>query len=68
MQNIMSTPRKRLLTVDQFAFEAGLKAKSVRQKIWRRELEYVKIGRNVRIRAELLDELIARGIRPAVHA
>jgi excisionase family DNA binding protein len=58
--------RQRLLTVDQFACLTGLKPKTVRQKIWRRDLEHVKIGRNVRLRAELVDELIERGTVPAV--
>ena len=57
---------KRLLTVDQFADATGLKPKTVRQKIWRRELEYVKIGRNVRLRADLVNELIERGTVPAL--
>lgn len=59
---------KRLLTVDQFADATGLKPKTVRQKIWRRELEVVRIGRCVRFRAELVDELIERGTVPALMA
>jgi len=62
-----STIHKRLLTVDEFA-ATGLKSRTVRQKIWRRELEHVHIGRNVRLRAELVDELIERGTVPAVEA
>ena len=60
--------KKRLLTVDEFADLTGQKSKTVRQKIWRRELEYVKIGRSVRIRAELVDELISRGTVPVLEA
>lgn len=60
--------RQRLLTVEEFAIATGTSPKTVRQRIWRRELEYVKIGRNVRIRAELVDELIARGTVPAKAA
>jgi excisionase family DNA binding protein len=63
-----STIHKRLLTVDEFAAATGLKSRTVRQKIWRRELEHVHIGRNVRLRAELVDELIERGTVPAVEA
>lgn len=60
--------RRRLLTVDEFAAATGLKPRTVRQKIWRRELEHVHIGRNVRLRADLVDELIERGTVPAVEA
>jgi excisionase family DNA binding protein len=64
----MSKAVQHLLTVDQFADATGWKPKTVRQKIWRRELEYIKMGRNVRLRAELVDELIARGTVPALEA
>ena len=60
--------KKRLLTVDEFATATGQKPKTVRQKIWRREPEHVHIGRSVRIRAELVDELIERGTVPALEA
>jgi|GEM_PF-1123420 len=59
--------RRQLVTVDEFAAATGMKPKTIRQKIWRRELEYVKIGRNVRIRANLVDELISRGTVPALE-
>lgn len=65
MQDIRRT---RLLTVDEFAAATGLKPKTVRQKIWRRELEHVHIGRCVRLRAELVDELIERGTVPVLEA
>ena len=61
---MLDATRKRLLTVDEFSTATGLKPKTVRQKIWRRDLEYVKIGRNVRLRSELVDELIERGTVP----
>ncbi len=59
---------KRLLTVNEFSDATGLKPKTVRQKIWRRELEYIKIGRNVRLRADLVNELIEQGTVPALEA
>lgn len=59
---------KRLLTVDEFAFATAQKPKTVRQKIWRREIPYIKIGRSVRLRAALVDELIERGTMPALEA
>ena len=58
--------KRRLLTVDEYASVMGLKPQTVRQRIWRRELEHVHVGRNVRIRAELVDEQIERGTVPAL--
>jgi excisionase family DNA binding protein len=41
---------KGLLTVEQFADAVGLKPATVRQKIWRREIEFVRIGRAIRFK------------------
>jgi excisionase family DNA binding protein len=62
---MVDTLRKRLLTVEEFAFATGAKPATVRQRMWRRDLPYVKVGRNVRLKAELVDELIERGTIPA---
>lgn len=59
--------RRGLLTVQQFAEATGQKPGTVRQKVWRRQIEYVKIGRSVRFRPETLDRLIARGTVPALE-
>jgi excisionase family DNA binding protein len=59
---------KQLLTVDEFAAAIATKPKTVRQRIWRGELEHIKIGRSVRLRAALVDELVERGLRPAIEA
>ena len=67
-QPMTDNTRKRLLTVDEFATATGQKAKTIRQRIWRRELEFVRLGRNVRLRAELVDELIERGTVPVLDA
>ena len=58
---------KRLLTIDEFAFATAQKPRTVRQKLWRRQLPYIKIGRSVRLRAALVDELIERGTVPALE-
>jgi hypothetical protein len=60
--------RKRLLTIDEFAFATVQKPQTVRQKLWRREYPYIKLGRSVRLRAELVEELIDRGTVPALGA
>jgi len=56
-----------LLTVDETAAELGLKPKTIRQKIWRREIEYQKIGGAIRIRADVIDKLIERSTVPALE-
>jgi excisionase family DNA binding protein len=57
----------KLLTVEEFATALGWKPSTVRQKIWRRELEYVKLGRSVRFKAETAQNLIERGTVPALE-
>lgn len=56
-----------LLTVQEFATLVGWKPSTVRQKIWRRELEYVKLGRSVRLKPETAQSLIERGTVPALE-
>ena len=62
----MQGTHRRLLTVDETAAELGLKPKTIRQKIWRREIEYQKIGGAIRIRADVVDRLIAESTVPAL--
>lgn len=57
----------KLLTVDQFAEALGLKPATVRQKVWRREIEFVRVGRAIRFRPELVEKLIQRGTVPAIE-
>jgi excisionase family DNA binding protein len=56
-----------LLTVEEFASLVGWKPSTVRQKIWRREIEYCKIGRSVRFKPETAQKLIDRGTVPALE-
>jgi excisionase family DNA binding protein len=63
-----TTIRKRLYSVEEFAFALGQKPRTIRQRIWRGELPVVRIGRNVRLRVELVDELIQQGTTPAMVA
>ena len=57
----------RLLNVEEFAAITGLKPSTVRQKVWRREIEYVKIGRSVRFKPETAEKLIEAGTVPALE-
>lgn len=59
---------KGLLTVEQFGVAVGLKPATVRQKVWRRELEFVRIGRAIRFKPETAEELIMRGTVPALES
>jgi predicted DNA-binding transcriptional regulator AlpA len=55
--------KRRLLTVRDVAEITGWK-EAVRHKVWRREIEFVKLGRSIRFRAEVIDSLIEEAIVP----
>ena len=57
----------RLLTVDEVARLTGWRPATVRQKVWRRELPYVKLGRNVRFKEESILKLIETSEIPALE-
>lgn len=59
---------KKLLTVDEAAAELGLKPRTLRQWIWRREIEYTKIGGAVRIRPEVIARMIEQSTVPVLEA
>lgn len=63
----MQQVRKGLMTVEQFAEAVGLRPATVRQKIWRRELEFVRIGRAIRFKPETVQKIIERGTVPALE-
>ncbi len=57
----------KLMTVEEVAGALGWKKSTIRQKVWRRELEHVKIGRSVRFRPETVQRLIESGTIPALE-
>jgi excisionase family DNA binding protein len=61
-----SKPMGLLLTVSEVAVRTGWKPSTVRKKILRRELGYVKLGRSVRVPESEVDRLIQSGFRPAL--
>jgi excisionase family DNA binding protein len=67
MQTHMTRAKQaaRLLTLPQAAEEWGIKVNTIRAWIYRREIDYVKIGRSVRISEDTIQKLIARGSVPA---
>jgi excisionase family DNA binding protein len=61
----MSAAKRGLMTVEEFAESVGLKPATVRQKIWRREIEFVRIGRAIRFKPETAEKMIEAGtVRP----
>jgi excisionase family DNA binding protein len=56
-----------LLNVDEFAAVVGWKPATVRQKVWRREVEFVRMGRSIRFKRETAEKLIERGTVPALE-
>ncbi len=58
---------KKLLTINEVAQMLGWKPKTVRMKVWRRELEFVKLGRSVRFREETINRLIEGSVVPALE-
>lgn len=58
----------KLLTIDEAAAELRLKPATLYQKVWRREIEYVKLGRNVRFRADMIERMIEESTVPALEA
>ncbi len=57
----------RLLTVDQVAGMTGWKPATIRQKVWRREIDYIKLGRSVRFKEEVITRLIEGSSVPALE-
>jgi excisionase family DNA binding protein len=59
--------QKGLLNVEEFAAAIGWKPSTVYQKVWRREIEFVRIGRSIRFRPETAEKLIKAGTVPALE-
>lgn len=57
----------KLLNVEEFAAAVGWKPATIRQKVWRREIEYIKIGRSIRFKPETARRLIEEGTVPTLE-
>jgi excisionase family DNA binding protein len=57
-----------LLTVEQYAEAVGQKPSSVRQQVWRRQIEFVRIGRSIRFKPETVEQIIKRGTVPVLES
>jgi excisionase family DNA binding protein len=64
----MGATTKRLMTVEEFAAEVGWKPATVRNKVWRREIEFVRMGRSIRFKRETAEKLIETNTVPALES
>ncbi len=55
----------RLLTIPEASERLGLKPATVRYWVWSGKIEYVKVGRAVRLSEQSIQKLIDRGTVPA---
>jgi excisionase family DNA binding protein len=67
MQSPAPRQQARLMALPQAAQELGVSVACLRSWIYRRAIPYVKIGRSVRISAETVQQVIARGTIPALE-
>jgi len=58
------TSQKRMVNVQQAAEELGLSVACVRKWIAQRRMEYVRLGRAIRVPGAEIDRLIAEGTIP----
>ena len=56
----------KMLTVKEAAQAWGVRPATVQSWIWKRQIEYVKVSRAVRISAEEVQQVIERGTRRAI--
>lgn len=56
---------QRRLTIDGAPDYLGVKPSTIRQWVWRRQIDVVRIGRCVRIPQDACDRIIERGTTPA---
>jgi excisionase family DNA binding protein len=59
--------KSRLLSLPQAAEELGTTVNTIRAWIYRRKIDFVKIGRSVRVSEETVQRIIDRGSRPALE-
>lgn len=65
MLNPSNAARRPLLSVEEFAAALNVRPKTVRSWVLERRYPVVRVGRLVRFRPEVLDEVIERGEVPA---
>jgi excisionase family DNA binding protein len=56
----------KLLSILEFSEKLGIKPSTTRAWLWRRKIEFIRVGRCIRIRESEVDRLIEQGRVPAV--
>ena len=59
--------RNRMLKIEEAAQRMGLSPATMRAWVWRRKIEYTRLGRAVRISESVVDALLERGTVPAIR-
>ena len=62
----MQQPSKQLLTLEEAETMTGRRVSTWRRDVLKRRIAYVKLGRQVRIPVEVIQDLIRQGYRPVV--
>lgn len=57
----------KLLNIKEFAAVTGWKPSTVYQKVYLREVEFVRIGRSIRFKPETVSKLIEAGTMPVLE-
>jgi excisionase family DNA binding protein len=65
---VKSEQQSQRFTIPAAADYLGVRPSTVRQWVWRRQIDVVRIGRCVRIPKEACDRIIERGTVPALGA
>jgi len=64
---MQSISRQRLLTVDEFAAAVGKRPATIRSQIWKREIDFLRIGRSIRFTEEMAQKALECALVPALE-
>jgi excisionase family DNA binding protein len=65
--SMASVANHRLLTVEEFAERIGKRPQTIRQKMWRREIDFLRIGRSIRFTEEMVEKALQAAFVPAIE-
>lgn len=55
---------QKLLTVTEVAARTGWSEKTIRQRVWLRSIEFVRLGRSIRFKPETIEAMIDESTVP----
>jgi len=64
----MPSNTTRLLTTEEYAARIGKKPSTIRQAVWRRQIDFLKIGRSIRFTEEMVQEVLNEAYVPALSS